>query len=156
MRAISGDTGGLTWWIEDAISETERLNQGTAMTPDLAFQRDLMGVFDALIANTDRNSGNQLLTPDGRLHLIDHSRSFGQEQELPEGFVEKSARLTHALLAEIESLEVAELRKLLRRHMNKKQIEALLERRDKILAKIAADRAEHGDDAVLTDWTHLH
>ena len=60
-----------------------------------------MRVFDALIANTDRNKGNLLIDKDWRAWYIDHTRAFRRSPELlaPEMLVRCDRRLLAALRA---------------------------------------------------------
>ncbi len=156
VRSIGADRGALTLWVEDAITEKAFREKGVEPDEELAFQRDLMAVFDALIHNDDRNTGNQLITADNRLHLIDHSRSFRNSREVPEHFLAGRYRLTRELFQSIEQLDGDEVKKLLRRHLNGRQIKALMARRDQVLTKLQIDVQNHGEEAVFTDWTHLH
>ncbi|ANM31546.1 hypothetical protein ABI59_21245 [Acidobacteria bacterium Mor1] len=156
VRSIGADRGALTIWVEDAITQKAFREKGVEPDESLAFQRDLMAVFDALIHNDDRNTGNQLITPDNRLHLIDHSRSFRNAGVLPEHFLTGRYRLTRELFESIEQLDGDEVKKLLRRHLNGKQIKALMARRDQVVTKLQVDLQNHGEEALFTDWTHLH
>ena len=157
IRSIGADRGALTLWIEDAMTEKDFREQGVEPIESLDFQRDLMAIFDALIHNDDRNTGNQLITrSDNRLHLIDHSRSFRNDEELPDRFLNRRCRLTRTLWERIEGLDDERIQRLLKKHLNRKQIRALLARREHLLTKLQVDLQTHGEEVLLTDWTHLH
>ncbi len=84
LRSVKAHEGAVVAWVEDAITEQERLRLKLAPedTRLLIRQRAAMRLFDALIYNIDNNLGNQLWTrPDWRLHLIDHTRSFRQRKQ---------------------------------------------------------------------------
>jgi len=153
VREYEGQIGAVVQWIEDAIDETKRRRQ--ELKPDdpavLVRSRALMTLFDALIANDDRNLGNQLYTPDWKLHLIDHSRAFRLNKALSKGFMKTPISLPRELLPRLEALEVKALIKRFEGLVSKAQIKALLARRDKILGKIESDRAEYGDELVFLD-----
>ena len=100
-------------------------------------------MFDNLIHNIDRNLGNSLITDDWQLRLIDHSRSFRKATSLREP--DQLARFSRSLLESMARLEKSELRERLGRYISVFQIDALLERRDRLLAlakRIAAERGE--------------
>ncbi len=153
LRKWGGRHGAAVAWVEDAIDESERREQGRK-PPDLLTlgrQQALMRVFDALILNTDRNLSNQLITPtDWKLHLIDHSRSFRLAHSLPDRFLAVPIKLSHQLLARLVALEEERLRQLFKGLISKGKIKSLLARRDKILEKVEADRARFGDGYVFS------
>ena len=148
IRKVINDVGAVAQWIDNSITEQERLQQGlrSADMADLIHQQADMRIFDALIYNTDRHAGNQLITlEDWQLHLIDHSRAFRTRSELPEGFAARPMTLSRSTLASLEALNESRLKKLLKRELGPTQIKSLLARRDLILEKFAMDRLEFGD-----------
>jgi hypothetical protein len=151
IREVDGQVGAVIRWIEDAIDETDRQEQ--ELKPDnpavLINARAVMTLFDVLIGNDDRNLGNQLFTPDMKLHLIDHSRAFRLIKALPKGFQKTPVSLPRDLLPRLEALNVKSLVKRMEGLVSKAQIKALIGRRDRLLAKIEADRAEYGDGLVF-------
>lgn len=153
IRNVEGRSGVLLQWIEDASTEIElRGKLTTQELVGLAKQKSSMHVFDALIYNTDRRPENWLVGhQDSRLFLIDHSRAFRLQRQLPEDFASRPARLSRELLAELQDLNERDLTELLEGLIDKPQIRALLARRDLILEKIVNDVAKLGEAAVLTD-----
>lgn len=148
-RSHSGERGSLQWWVESEMSEYERVERGASPPDDVAFalQGLKMWLFDNLIQNVDRHPGNILITKDFRIILIDHSRSFRTSERLPapdylQGF-------SRSLLAGLERLEREDLRSRIGRYVTTAQINALLKRRDAILALAKRMVAEQGEDAVL-------
>ena len=110
----------------------------------------MMHLFDALIGNVDRHAGNQLwTTADWKLHLIDHSRSFRNSKTLPETYEQAPSMLSRELFEGLQALDEESLVAATQGLIGKAQIESLLLRRDGILAKIARDRYEFGDDWVF-------
>jgi hypothetical protein len=81
-RRIDADTGAAVMWLEGIRSVKEMGGKvpsgGVWGTP---IRRMLM--FDNLIGNPDRNAGNILVGPPGELILIDHSRAFLTDKNLP-------------------------------------------------------------------------
>ena len=152
VRTWEGHKGAAIVWIEDALTENQRRDQGLE-PPDpmiLSAQRHVMKIFDALVLNTDRTLDNQLVTPaDWKLYLIDHSRAFRRSHELPEIFEVRPVRLPRSLLPRLEALDIEDLRPLLREVLSSARIRAVMARRDRILAKIERDRQTYGDEAVF-------
>jgi hypothetical protein len=154
LRSLEGVEGALVEWVVDAVNERQRID-GDLKPADpllLTRQRDVMKVLDALIANADRNLGNQLTTPlDFKLHLIDHSRSFRLEHTVPEAYRREPSSLPRALLDRLEGLEQNSLEAALAGLATRAQVKALLYRRDVIVRKVEADRRQYGDAIVFHD-----
>jgi hypothetical protein len=132
-RTYKGQKGSVQFWIEDAMTEGERL-QKKLQPPSPAKWNDLLfkeRVFDALIYNIDRNLGNRLITKDWEIVLIDHSRSFRSFDMLRQ--TKDLTRFSRSLLAGLERLNVTTLTQKTGKYLTKEQINALLKRRDKIL-----------------------
>jgi hypothetical protein len=144
-RVISGERGSLTLWIEDAVTEQERRDRNLLPPDPEAWSRQVfkMRMFDNLIHNIDRNLGNSLITDDWQLRLIDHSRSFRKATTLREP--DQLARFSRSMLEAMERLEKETLRERMGRYVTVFQIDALLERRDRLLALAKKVAAERGD-----------
>lgn len=152
IRSIRSDTGAVVDWVSDSIEERDRREQrlGPSDSTEIVRQRALMDLFDVLIGNSDRNLGNQLwTTADWRLHLIDHSRAFRTAKKLPASFEQEAARLPRELFEALRTLEKQALTEATRGLLDSSEVKALLARRDRILSKIDADRAEFGDERVF-------
>jgi len=153
LRSRRGDDGALVFWIENASQENEMPARPTGpQMAELTRQKQLMYLFDALIENTDRRLENWLIdNDDWSLYLIDHSRAFRTDDTLTEDFLERRSRLTRDLYDRLQALNQADLELLLQGLLNGNQIEALLARRDEIIAKIDRDREEYGDEMVFSE-----
>jgi hypothetical protein len=151
-REIDGQEGAVVHWIPDTITEKERRDRELPLSPGLLAQRDIMFVFDALTYNVDRHLENCLLDLEsGRLYLIDHSRAFDLTPGLPEGFRELRLALPRELVTRLRELTERDLRRLLRGLVSRRRIQVLLDRRDRILAKIEEDRQRHGEAGVFLE-----
>ncbi len=156
LRRVQAHQGAVVAWVEDAITEQERLRLKLAPedTRLLIRQRAAMRLFDALVYNLDNNLGNQLWTrPDWRLHLIDHTRSFRRQKSLPEGFTKRPVSLTPELYGVLRSLEEPQLEAALGKVLSPGELKAVLARRQLILEKIEHDRREYGDPFVFLGMT---
>lgn len=152
LRSVKAHEGAVVAWVEDAITEQERLRLKLAPedTRLLIRQRAAMRLFDALVYNVDNNLGNQLWTrPDWRLHLIDHTRSFRQRKSLPEGFSKRPVSLTPELYDVLRSLEEPQVEAALGKVLSPGEIKAVVARHKLILEKIEHDRREYGEPFVF-------
>jgi hypothetical protein len=154
LRRVQGKEGALVAWVEDAITEQERLRLKLAPedTDLLIRQRADMRLFDALVYNLDNNLGNQLWTQhDWKLHLIDHSRAFRQQKKLPESFEKRPVSLTAELHDILRTLEEREIRETLDKVLSPGEVKTLLIRLERILRKIERDRGKYGDGFVFLE-----
>jgi hypothetical protein len=139
LRSVTTD-GAMIEWIPNAVSLLQLRESGKYPheSKHLAEQLAIMNLFDALIMNLDRKETDQLITMnDWRLYLIDHSCAFHTSTELPKSFDPHALTVPPSLHRALERLQAKPLAILLDGLLNKGQIEALLQRRDKIMAKMA-------------------
>jgi hypothetical protein len=94
-----------------------------------------MHAFDALIHNHERDASNILITTDDwRLHLIDHARSFGTDCSRPPNLEEIPLAVDDALAQRLAELDRKTLSRELDGLLTDDEIDALLARRDALLA----------------------
>jgi hypothetical protein len=159
IRSIRGNEGTIQLWVENAETMKGRLEEEASESDgDWAGERQrhwarqgqVMRVFDALIDNFDRNTGNMLLDARDKLWFIDHTRSFTISTKAE---VDKIVWCERGMLEKMKALD----KKLLRKHLGYKveprRILALIERRDKIVEHIEGLIAERGEESVLFDAT---
>lgn len=148
-RRIEGQVGSLQWWVESMMPEAERVKQQLPPPDPEAWDQKVlkMRLFDQLIYNVDRHANNILITKDWDLRLIDHSRSFRSMRSLRDA--KQLTRFSRSLLAGLERLEYADLRKRIGRWLLDGQIRTLLQRRDAILELAKKAVAERGEAAVI-------
>lgn len=152
LRSVQAHEGAVVAWVDDAITEQERLRLKLAPedSQHLIRQKAVMRLFDALIYNIDNNLGNQLWTrPDWRLHLIDHTRSFRQQKGLPEEFSKRPVSLPPELFEILRSLGKPQIEAALGKVLSPGELKAVLARHQLILEKIEHDRREYGDPFVF-------
>ena len=136
VTTIEGQEGALSDWIDNAITETDRLEQQPEFSGYCKQyeQYRLRVVFDILIHNDDRNLGNILWTKnDLMLQLIDHSRSFRSTSKRPKQYRKVTVDVSDLLRGRLESLNQDNLSSELSDYLHPRQIEAILKRRDLIL-----------------------
>jgi hypothetical protein len=142
-RTVGGRKGVLQFWVEGAINARQMIEAG--LRPEgwcpVDPQYNLMNVFDVLVHNTDRTQENLLLTRDWNVVLIDHSRAFTLRQQAPTLLYQKPVTLPPALAARLAALDRAALERELGPWLHRRQIDALLKRRDRLLREHGAGEA---------------
>lgn len=137
-RRWRGAPAAFTWWIDDVImDEGERLKQ-QQRSPDPARwnrQMQMVRLFDQLIGNTDRNIGNVLITRDWRIWAIDHTRAFRTHKELKSP--KNITSCERQAFERLKQLDKAMLERELGEMLGPAEIDALIARRDAILARLA-------------------
>lgn len=136
-REIDGQRGSLQWWLEDAVDShaAEAFGLEVYKAETTAEQLELAKIFDALIGNPGRKPSDVLYQVHGdRVFLIDHSQAFPVSSELSrEG--DEVPRMPPEMAEALGSLRRDSLAAELGELLSDRQIDALLERRDKILAQ---------------------
>ena len=142
--------GSLQLWIEKARPGWHFAEMEKPSDPELWKKHlDSVRVFDALIYNVDRHELNMLIDASGRVWWIDHTRSFGRELELKKP--EQIERCERSLWEGLRTVSAEALVTTLRPHMSQHEIDALLERRVKLVALLQQRIDEKGEAAVLFD-----
>lgn len=141
--------GALQLWIENGQpgynpKEKERLPPDPERWQK---ERDKMRAFDALIENVDRNVGNMLIDPTGRVWWIDHTRSFGRQRDI--GDADLIRRCDQEFYQRLKAADPRIIAERLSPYVDRLEIEALLDRRIKLLALIDQRIAAEGEGAVL-------
>jgi hypothetical protein len=142
-RAVEGQTGAAQYWVNGI--RTLRTLHDAPNTEEWSRQLARMKLFDSLLGNTGRNLGNMLVDPDDRLLLIDHIYAFSTERTL----VNPPARFDRRLVEKLKALDAPDAQQALRTLLGDAEREALLARRDLLLAHLARLVAAQGESAVL-------
>jgi hypothetical protein len=166
-RDFRGKPGALVLWAKNKYSLLKVMDDGIRIPDEFVDHTEKMKylarAWDSLIANDDRTQQNVLYTEDWRMILFDHSRAFRSEgqyarqlmfgvngikvssqgtpylfRRLPRWFVDNIKALTYETIAEA----VGDT-------LKKKEIEAILSRRDLILRDVAAMVEKWGEASVL-------
>lgn len=148
-RRWNGKIGSLSWWVDTLMEEGERLKK-KVQPPDATdwnHQMYRMRVFAALTRDTDRNTGNVLITPDWKVMMIDFTRAFRLQTDLL--YRQDLAKIDRALLPRLEALTTDGVKQAVDKHLTGPEIDAVLKRRDVIVAHFRKLIAELGEAAVL-------
>ena len=150
-RKYKGKEAAVTWWIDDVMfDEAGRQKLQDKLGPDperTQKQIYIMRLWDELIQNKDRNSGNLLWTKDWTLWLIDHTRAFRTGGNLLKP--NELLRVERTVLDKMKQLTEATLSKTMKGVLTQNEIKPLLKRRDAIVAHFEKLVAERGEVAVF-------
>ncbi len=148
-RRWEGKVGSLSWWLPVKMDEGERLRRHLTIPDPDAWNRQMhrIRVLDQLVYDTDDNLTNVVITEDWKIWRIDFSRAFRLSRELQS--TKDLAQCERQLLARLKTLDGVQLAVRTKGFLTKGEVEAVLVRRDKIVAHFQKLIAEKGEDAVL-------
>lgn len=143
-RTVGKRHGVLQFWIDGSMNLRSMLEQKLSPSGWCPAnpQFNLMNIFDLLIHNTDRTQENALFTRDWMLVLIDHTRAFDTDTKDPALLYKNPVELPPALAERLAALDRPSLDAALGRYLQKRQIDALLKRRDALLRRYGATAPE--------------
>jgi hypothetical protein len=148
-RMWNTKSGALSWWVDAKWDEAARLKQHIEPPDAEAWNRQMhrMRVFTALVADTDRNLGNVLISADWKLWMIDFTRAFRGTHKViaPENLT----RCDRQLLAALRGLTQEDVEAATKPYLARTDVESLLARRDQILAVFQQRVAAKGEALVL-------
>jgi hypothetical protein len=162
QKRFRGMAGSCQLWIEDSAVLKKKLQQGLSSKvldkPQWLRQAYIQQLFDNLIGNEDRHQGNVLITTDERSFLIDHSRTFRTTKAFTNVLPFSEAKfpgvgvmreLPRSLVEKVKALDERSMREAVGNTLNKKEIGAVLARKELVIKEIDRLIAEHGETAVL-------
>jgi len=142
--------GSLSWWVDDVMmDEGERRKAGTDAPDPPAWNAQVhrLRVFSQLVYDTDRNVGNLLITRDWRLWMIDFTRAFRRTAGLEND--KELVQCDRQLLQRLRQLSRPDVEAAVRNHLTRQEIDAVMARRDLIVAHFERLIAERGEARVL-------
>ncbi len=148
-RDLKGDRGAAVMWCSPTKSFKE-LNGVPDAPPGKVdmWNRQLVRakMFDNLIGNIDPNLGNWLVDPAWNLVLIDHTRAFTSDKELPHKIMD---RWDAELWDKMKALTLESLSQALQPWIGKGEIKAMLARRDRMQQVYDKLVATKGPSAII-------
>ena len=151
-RSIDGQDGTLQIWMEDIRPEVE-LVQGDRLDPPDRLrwlqQKQMMIVFDNLIANSDRNQGNILIDRSWNIWFIDHTRAFKRTSTLI--YRDKMSHCERRLWRTLQEVDDDTIRQQLEPYLESQEITKLLARRRTLIRHIQSLIDKRGERDVLFD-----
>lgn len=148
-RKWSGKTGALSWWLPVKMDEAQRLQKKIEPPVPEEWNKQMhkMRVFTQLVYDTDRNLGNVLISADWHLWMIDFSRAFRLNKALLND--KNLQKCDRQLLERLRQLDAKEVTAKTSAYLTKGEIEAVMARRDKIIAVFEQLIKEKGESAIL-------
>lgn len=151
-RKISGDSGSVSWWVNDSMMELHRYKKNIPI-PDRERWNEQMyavRVFHELVYDTDPNMTNLLITKDWQLWIIDQTRAFRTHTNIrePKNLVKCDRRL----LARLRDLDAETLKQSLGEFLTKPELHGLDARRARIVQFFDGQIKAKGETAVLYDF----
>jgi hypothetical protein len=155
-RVWKGRRGAVTWWVDKKWDEDERQKLGVEPTDVQAWEQQLYlaRAFNALVADTDRNLGNQLVTADFHLWLIDFTRAFRHTMELKSPGLLR--RVDRRFYDRLKALREEDVEARLSRWLDGSARKALLARRDAMVEHFAVLADSRGDRSEVFYDTDSH
>jgi hypothetical protein len=148
-RDWDGGRGALVWWVDDVLMDEMDRVKKKVLPPSQATwarQMQLMKLFSELTGDTDRNQTNILITKDWRVVLIDFSRAF-RKHATPK--LERLAAVEPEVLAGLRALTAEAIDQRAGRWLNEPEIEAVIKRRDALVAHLDQLIAKKGERGVI-------
>jgi len=148
-RKWNGNPGSLSWWLPVKMDEQERLKQKLSAPDADAWNKRMyrVRVFDELVYDTDPNLTNVLIGEDWKIWRVDFSRAFRLSKDLkdPRNLVQCGRQLFEKL----KGLDQNELVQKTKGYLTAPEVQAVMARRDKIVAYFQKLIAEKGENNVL-------
>ncbi|MCJ7487458.1 MAG: hypothetical protein MUQ25_15030 [Candidatus Aminicenantes bacterium] len=161
-RRFREEKGSCQFWVDDCMSLRDREEKKIKMPPVKVFNWNratyLQRFWDNLIANEDRHMNQILITPDWRMILIDHSRSFRTSSKFTKSLIYTArhregpklmSELPRAVVEKVKTLDFAAIRSVVGDYLSDDEINAVLARRNLILTEIDRLIKANGEDKVL-------
>jgi len=148
-RKWKGKVGSLGWWLPVMMDDQERYLRNIQPPNQDEWNRQIYKVlvFNQLVYDTDANLTNILIGNDWKIWRIDFTRAFRPQTDLqaPKNLV----RCDRQLLTKLKALDGNELVAKTKGFLTKPEADAVMARRDKIVAHFQELITEKGEDAVL-------
>ena len=148
-RRWNGQVGSISWFVPTLMDESERLKKKIEPPSPTMWNQQMyrMRAFSSLVRDTDRNLTNVLVTPEWKVMMIDFTRAFRLQPELQH--LKDLQKIDRDLLAKLAALDREEVRKATVNFLTKSELDAMMQRRDMLVAHFKKLIAELGEDKVL-------
>src|SRR5467141_2424727 len=148
-RKWQGKTGSLSWYLPVKMDDAERVEKKIEPPDPDKWNKQMfrIRVFDELVYDSDPNLTNVLIGEDWTVWRVDFSRAFHKNKELraPKNLV----KCDRVLFEKIQALNAAEPTEKTKRYLNKDEVNAVMARRDKIVATFQTLIAQKGEKEIL-------
>src|SRR6266576_3073312 len=148
-RKWQGKTGSLSWWLPVKMDDSERVQKKIEPPDPDKWNKQMyrIRVLDELVYDTDPNLTNVLIGEDWTVWRVDFSRAFRKNKDLraPKNLV----KCDRQLLEKLKALKADELAGESKGYLTKDEVNAVMARRDKIVATFESLIAEKGEKEIL-------
>src|SRR5262245_27177240 len=141
-RKWNGKTGSLSWLMPVQMDEQDRMKRKISAPNTDSWNRQMyrVRVFNELVYDTDANLTNVLVGENWKIWRVDFSRAFRLPKDIrdPKNLV----KCDRQLLAKLKTLNESELRQKTKNLLTTLEVQAVMARRDKIVAFFQKQIAE--------------
>ena len=161
-RRFGKKKGSLQLAIDKLYSELEIMDKKIEVPEEMIDNRSdrkyITRAFDSLIGNEDRTQQNILFNTSWRIILIDHSRSFRSTKMFREQLMYGKngikgdllfRRLPRSFVEKIKALTSDKIQEAVDSYLTKKEISAIIARKELLLKEIEEMIKEKGEDKIL-------
>ena len=148
-RRWNGQVGSISWFVPTLMDESERLKKKIQPPNPTDWNNQMyrMRVFSSLVRDTDRNLTNVLITHQWKLMMIDFSRGFRLQPELLHQ--KDLGKIDRQLLEKLEALNKEDVSRAMKDYLTRRELDAMMVRRDLLVAHFKKLIAEQGEAKVL-------
>jgi len=149
-RKWKGNAGSMSWWLPSKMDEAERHKQKLTPPDAEAWNNQMykIRVFDELVSDSDPNLTNVRISENWKIWRVDFSRAFRLNKE-PKDATKELVRCDRQLLEKLKALDANALAEKTKGYLTKDEVNAVMARRDKIVAQFQKMIAEKGENEVL-------
>ena len=148
-RRWNGQIGSMSWFVPTLMDESDRLKKKIEPPNPTEWNQQMyrMRVFSSLVRDTDRNLTNVLVTHQWKVMMIDFSRAFRLQAELLHQ--KDLSKIDRQLFAKLEALTKEDVVAATKDFLIKRELDAMMVRRDLLVAHFKKLIAEQGEAKVL-------
>jgi len=148
-RRWNGQVGSMSWFVPTLMDESERLKKKVQPPNPTDWNNQMyrMRVFSSLVRDTDRNLTNVLITHQWKVMMIDFSRGFRLQPELLHQA--DLGKIDRQLLEKLETLTKEDVSLATKDYLTKRELDAMMVRRDLLVGHFKKLIAEQGEAKVL-------
>jgi hypothetical protein len=148
-RKWEGKKGSLSWWLPVKMDEADRHKQKISVPDPDAWNNQMykIRVFDQLVSDADPNLTNVLIAENWQIWRVDFSRAFRLNKEPKDN--KELVRCDRQLFQKLKALDGNAVTEKTKGYLTKDEVEAVMMRRDKIVAYVQKLIAEKGEKEVL-------
>jgi len=148
-RKWNGQVGSISWLVPVKFDESDRLKQKISAPDTDAWNKQMyrVRVFDELVYDNDPNLTNVLIGEDWKIWRVDFSRAFRLSKDVKS--TNNLVKCDRQLLDKLKALTEAEVLQKTKNTLTKAEVQAVMARRDKIVAYFQKLVAQKGESEVL-------